>query len=145
MVIGSQFICQQWDSLADVVTPLTWELVVTGPTQTTVYGNLREGHNLPQLHTAKPDLQDSSTSFCVHPGMPEMSQTNRDAGWGVWAHQSSNYPACTNLLQKVAVCATPIQGPWDTSVVNNPVNLQTTRSILMKGAQDNLGHMQLNK
>ena len=34
-------------------------------------GNLCDGHELPQLHTAEPDLWDPATSFWAYPGMPE--------------------------------------------------------------------------
>ena len=46
--------------------------------------------------------------YCMY-----VSQANGDAGWIGGLTKVAIYPACTNSLQKVAVCATPIQGPRD--------------------------------
>ena len=63
--------------------------------------------------TAKPDLQDSSTLFQAHLGMPKMSQANRDTGWIGGLTKVVIYPMCANSLQKVVVHATLIQGLRD--------------------------------
>ena len=60
-------------------------------------GNLRDGNELPQLHTAKPDLWDPATSFQAHPGMPENVAKQRDAEWIGRLTKVTIYPVCANL------------------------------------------------
>ena len=71
-------------------------------------GNLRDGHEPPQLHTAKPDLWDPATSFWAQPEMPENLTKHRDAEWVGRLTKVMIYPTCANLHWKIVALATPI-------------------------------------
>ena len=67
---GDPFICHQWIPLQ------MWGHFLPGKMYSPAFsnhqsGNLRDGHELPQLHNVKPDPWDPVTSFWAHPGMPE--------------------------------------------------------------------------
>ena len=65
------------ESLTGVGILPTWEKVVTYLPEPPDFGNLRDGHEPVTAPTAYPDLQDSSTLFWAHPGMPEMWQVTQ--------------------------------------------------------------------
>ena len=95
-------------------------------------GNLRDGHEPPQLHTVKPDLWDPATSFGVHPGMPENVTLLRDAGWIGGLTKVAIYPTCTNQHQKIAVLATLIQGPSGSRVVSYPFTCKQQKQTKLR-------------
>ena len=51
-------------------------------------GDLRDGHELPQLHTVKPDLWDPTTSYQAHPEMSESVTLPQGCWMDQWACQS---------------------------------------------------------
>ena len=103
------FICHQQ------IPMQTWEHFLPGKSYSTAFsnhrsGNLRDGHKPSELHTAKPDLWDPATSSWAHPGMPDNVTHHGDAGWIGGLTKVMIYPAYTNLHQRIAVLAAPIQG-----------------------------------
>ena len=98
-------------------------------------GNSRDSHELPQLHTAEPDIWDSAISFWAHPGMPENVTKHRDTGWIGGLTKVVIYPRCTNLHWKITVLATAIQdlmdaGWWDTWLTHK--QLKQTNSAYLR-------------
>ena len=108
-------------------------------------GNLRESHELPQLHTAEPDLWDPATSFWAHPGMPENMTIHGDAGWIGGLTPKSQFILHVQLTPKDCYPCHSNTGSEGYRVVSYLVNLQAHWSKLTQCAPDNLGHLQLNK
>ena len=107
--VGNPFICHQQ------ITLQMWGHFLPGKRYSSAFsnhqsGNLRDGCELPPLHTVKPDLWDPATSFWAHPGMPENVTFLGDDGWIGGLTKVTIYPTCINLHQKIAVLAVLIQG-----------------------------------
>ena len=118
--VRDPFICHQWIPLQ------MWGHFLPGKRYSPAFlnhqsGDLRDVHDLPQLHTVEPHLQDSATSFWAHTGMPENVTILRDAGWIDGLTKVSIYLVCTNQHQKIAVLATLILDLSGSGVVSYPV------------------------
>ena len=107
--------------------------------------DLRDSHELPQLHTVKTDLWDPTTSFQAHPGMAENVTHLGDAEWTGGLTKVMIYPTCTNLHQKIVVLAALILGLSGSREVSYLDSSQATEVKLTQGVQDNLRHLWLNK
>ena len=93
--VRDPFICHQWFPLQ------AWGHFLPGKRCSPALlnhqsGNLRDGQELPQLHTVKPDLWDPATSFSAHPGTPENVTSLRDAKWISVLIRVVIYPMCAN-------------------------------------------------
>ena len=96
-------------------------------------GNLRDGHELPQLHTVEPEIWDPTTSYQVHPGMPENVTLPGDAEWTCGFTKVTMYHICANLHQKVVVLATPIPSSSGSREVSYLASSQATEVKLTQG------------
>ena len=133
-------------SLASMGTLPTWEKVVTYLLEPPDFGNLRDGCEPSQLPLLNQTFRILPLCFEPTQGCQKCERSHRDARWiGGLSHQSSNLSCCCYSLQKVVVHACSNTAFEQHKVVNYPANLQTTWTILTKGVQDNLGHMQINK
>ena len=80
--VGDLFICHQWIPLQ------MWGHFLPGKRYSPAFlnnqsGNLRDGHELPQLHIVKPDLWDPATSFWAHPG-DVLCSWKHDSRFNTW-------------------------------------------------------------
>ena len=66
-------------------------------------GNFRDSCKLPQLKAAKPDIWDPAPSYWGHPGLGMLDEFGGLTDVVI-------YPMCANLLWRVVVLATLIQG-----------------------------------
>ena len=90
-------------------------------------GNLRDGCELPQLHTAKSDLWDSATSFWAHPGMPE-NVTNTGMLNGLVGSPKSWFILCAQFAPKDCSPCHYNTGSKGCRVVSYLVNSQATKA-----------------
>ena len=121
---------------------LTWEKVVTYLPKPLDFGNLRDGLKLSQLPLPKNTFR--ILPLCLEPtlGCQKCDRLHRDT---MWIGGLTDLSCLCYLLSKIVVHACyNTRFEWH-KVVNYLASLQTTSVVLTKGAQDNLGHLQLNK